>query len=98
MCPLFIVGEIRANSLRHDHDQSLISHVHPIAKAALRDCHGRQRANGDGRSVGEMKIADEWRRSFELHDSDVRAEQGYGRIAQSYAGHSRGVRLATMVR
>jgi putative SOS response-associated peptidase YedK len=45
------------------------------AKTALRNRHGRQRrANGDGRSVGEMEIADKWRGSFELHDFDVRPE------------------------
>ena len=36
--------------------------------------HGRGLANGDGRLMGEMEIADEWRGSFKLHDFDVRAE------------------------
>jgi putative SOS response-associated peptidase YedK len=54
--------------------------------------------NGDGRSVGEMEIADERRRSFKLHDFDVRAEQGDGRAARPNAGHSRGDRLAEVVR
>jgi hypothetical protein len=30
--------------------------------------------------VGEMEIADERRRSFKLHDFDVRAEQGDGEL------------------
>jgi len=53
-------------------------------------------ANGDGRLVGEMEIADEWRRSFELHDFDVRPEQGHGGVARPYAGHPHGDRLAEM--
>jgi len=49
--------------------------IKKAAQTALRNRHGRQgQANGDGWSVGEMEIADEWRRGFELHDFDVRAE------------------------
>ena len=53
---------------------------------------------GDGRSVGEMEIAGKRRRSFELHDFDLRAEQGDGRAARPHAGHPRGDRLAEVVR
>jgi len=42
----------------------------------------------------KWEIADERRRSFELHDFDVRPEQGDGRTARSYAGHPRRDRLA----
>jgi putative SOS response-associated peptidase YedK len=38
--------------------------------------------NGDGRSVGEMEIANERRRSLELHDFDLRAEQSDGLTTQ----------------
>jgi putative SOS response-associated peptidase YedK len=44
------------------------------AKQPTRHRDGRQRANGHGRFMGEMEIAYERRRNFELHDFDVRAE------------------------
>jgi Uncharacterized conserved protein len=49
-------------------------------KTALRDRHGRQRANGHGRSVGEMEIPRR-RTSIELHYPDLRPQRCNGRIA-----------------
>jgi hypothetical protein len=48
--------------------------------------------------MGEMEITGERRRSLELHDSDVRSEQGDERAARPHAGHPRGDRLAAVAR
>jgi hypothetical protein len=31
MCPLFVVGQICPNPLRHNHDECSVIHIHPIA-------------------------------------------------------------------
>ena len=48
-------------------------------KTALRDRHGRQRANGHGRHVGEMEIARR-RTSIELHYPDLQPNGAIGEL------------------